>query len=388
MEGKDLTVRVFGENARTLERQARQLSSSLAGIDGVTAPRVERPSRDPAIEVEVDLAKAQALGIKPGDVRRAAATVVSGLRVGFLFEDQKVFDVVVWGAPSTRDSIDAVRGLPIDLPDSAGQVRLDEVAAVREAEAPNIIERRDVSRAIDIGLDVDGRSVGSVASDVQDLVRSTAFPLEYHAELLNDYADKSSDRWLFIGLCVAAAIAIVLVLQAAFRSWLLAFTVALALVSALTGGVVAALIDGNLVTIGSLMAFLAVFGLAARQSVAFVERAQELRAEGEGAGAIDAELVRRTLHERLAPTVLTAVTVALVFLPFLFIGGAPGGEIVSPMAAVVVGGLVSTLVVSLVVVPALFLRFGSRAEHGEDLDMLMDLRTSELEDAGRPTTVA
>jgi Cu/Ag efflux pump CusA len=386
MQGKDLTVRVFGENLSTLERQARKLSSSLAGIDGVTGVRVEKPSRDPAIEVEVDLDKAQALGVKPGDVRRAAATVVSGLRVGFLFEDQKVFDVVVWGAPSTRSSVDAVRSLPIDLPDGGGQVRLDEVATVREAQAPNVIERKDVSRALDIGFDVDGRSVGSVASDAQDLVRSTAFPLEYHAEVLQDYADESSDRWLFIGLCIAAAIAVLLVLQAAFRSWLLAFTVAVALVAALAGGVVAALIDGNLVTIGSIMAFLAVFGLAARQSLMFVERAQELR--GEGDGTIDAELVRRTLHERLAPTVLTAVTVGLVFLPFLFIGGAAGGEIVGAMAAVVVGGLVSTLAVSLVVVPALYLRFGSRAEHGEDVEMLMDLRTSELEDAGHPTTVA
>jgi Cu/Ag efflux pump CusA len=380
MEGKDLTVRVFGEHLPTLERQARKLASSLSGIDGVEAPRVERPSKDPTIEVEVDLDRAQALGVKPGDVRRAAATVLSGLRVGFLFEDQKVFDVVVWGAPSTRDSIDAVKGLRIDLPGGDGQVRLDEVARVRQVQAPNVIERRDVSRAIDVGLDVDGRSVGAVAGDVKDHVRNAAFPLEYHAELLSGYSDDSSNRWLFIGLSVAAAILALLVLQAAVRSWLLALAVLVALLGALTGGVVAALIDGNLVTIGSIMAFVGMFGLAARQSVVFVAHGQELRREGDG--AVDAELVRRTTRERFAPTIASALTAGLMFLPLLFLGGLAGGEIVAPMAAVVIGSLVTTTVVTLVVVPALYLRLGSRAAHTDDVDVFSDLTAAELDDAG------
>jgi Cu/Ag efflux pump CusA len=387
MEGKDLTVRVFGENLDTLERQARRLRSSLAGIDGVVAPKVEAPQTDPTLQIEVDLARAEALGLKPGDVRRAAATVFSGLRVGFLFEQQKVFDVVVWGSPDTRANADAVRGLLIDLPDGSGQVRLDEVANVREVDSPNIIERKDVSRALDIGLDVDGRSVGAVASDVEDRMRDTAFPIEYHAELLDDYADRSSDRWLFIGLSIAAVLGIYLLLQAAFRSWALAALVLVALVAALSGGVVAALIDGNFVTIGSLMAFLAVFGLAARQAVLFVERAQWLRYERDG--TVGPKVTGDALRASLPPTITTAVTLFVLFLPFLFFSGA-GGEIVSPMAAVIIGGLVTTTVVTLAVVPALYLRFGDRTEHGEDLDMLMDLTGPAPEEApvgGRTTTV-
>jgi len=388
IEGKDLTVRVFGENLNTLERQARQLSTSLADIDGVTAPRVEVPVKEPGLQVEVDLERAQALGIKPGDVRRAAATVLSGLRVGFLFEEQKVFDVVVWGTPSTRDSIDAVRGLLIDRPDGAGQVRLDEVANVRLTESPNVIRRKDVSRSIDIGLDVSGRGVSAVAGDVQDFIRETAFPLEYHAELLDDYSDRESNRWLFIGVCVAAALAILLLLQAAFRSWRLAALVLMALVGALTGCVIAAFIDGNVISIGSLMAFLVVFGLAARQSVMFVERCQELTREADG--AVGPELGRRAVRERLAPTITTAVTVGLAFLPFLFFGSVAGAEIVSPMAAVVIGGLFTATVVNLFVVPALYLRFGSGTEGDDDVEMLSDLTAAELdEDTGHaPSTVA
>ncbi|MGZ8752731.1 MAG: efflux RND transporter permease subunit, partial [Acidimicrobiia bacterium] len=386
MEGKDLTVRVFGENLDTLEQQARKLRSSLAGIDGVVAPRVEVAKTDPTLQIEVDLDRAEALGIKPGDVRRAAATVFSGVRAGFLFEEQKVFDVVVWGTPETRGSVDAVRGLLIDKPDGTGQVRLDEVADVREVESPNIIERKDVSRALDIGLDVDGRSVGTVASDVEDKISNTAFPLEYHAELLDDYANRSSDRLLFIGLSIAAALGIFLLLQAAFRSWALAALILVALVAALSGGVVASLIDGNLTTLGSLMAFLAVFGLAARQAVVFVERAQHLRRDADG--VVGPELARRAVRDRVAPTITTAVTVAVLFLPFLFFNGA-GGEIVSPMAAVIIGGVVTATIVNLVVVPALYLRFGSRADTGEDIDMLSDLTAEELDDLGpAPSTVA
>jgi Cu/Ag efflux pump CusA len=319
-------------------------------------------------------------------VRRAAATIFSGLRVGFLFEQQKVFDVVVWGSPETRETVDAVRGLLIDLPDGSGQVRLDEVADVREVDSPNIIERKDVSRALDIGLDVDGRSVGAVASDVEDRIRDAAFPLEYHAAVLDDYADRSSDRWLFAGLVIAAVLGIFLLLQAAFRSWVLAALVLVAIVAALSGGVVAALIDGNLVTIGSLMAFLAVFGLAARQAVLFVERAQWLRADGDG--TVSPDVTRDALRASLPPTITSAVTLFVLFLPFLFFTGA-GGEIVSPMAAVIIGGIITTTVVTLAVVPALYLRFGERAQHGEDLDMLMDLTGPADDEAsvGGRTTV-
>jgi Cu/Ag efflux pump CusA len=391
MQGKDLTVRVFGENLATLERQAKGLKSALAKIDGVTAPRVETPVKEPTLKVEVDLAKAQALGIKPGDVRRAAATVLSGLRVGFLFEQQKVFDVVVWGAPETRNSIDAVSNVLVDQADG-GQVRLGDVANVQLVSSPSVIKRKDVSEAIDIGLDADGRSVGSVASDVEDALESRSFPLEYHAELLSTYSDKQSEKLLFIGLCLAAAIAIFLMLQAALRSWLLAALLFVALLGALTGGVVASLINGNLISLGSLVAFLAVYALAARQSVVLVNRCQELKHEA--GDRMSTDIVRTALRERLAPIGLTGVTVALLFLPFLFMGDVAGAELVEPMAAVILGGLVTATAVSLAVVPALYLRFGARS--GEDPEMFEDLGATGFDDdadpdegAGRvPATVA
>jgi CzcA family heavy metal efflux pump len=375
VEGKDLTVRVFGQDLDTLRTQAQAVEAAIAGVDGVEAPRLELPVREPTLEVEVDLDRAQALGIKPGDVRRAAATTLSGIEVGNLFERQKIFEVVVWGTPDTRNSIHNVRELLIDTPDGA-QVPLDDVADVRVTPSPNVIRHEDVSRNVDLGVDVRGRDLGAVADDIEDRIRDLSFPLEYHAELLGDFEDEQAGRRTFIGVTAAAALGIFLVLQAAFGSWRLASVAFLALPGALTGGVLAALVDGDLVSIGSLMGFLAVLGLAARHTVLLARRCHEL--EDDDGLAFGPALVRRAARERFAPTVTTTVTAAAMLLPLLFFGGRAGHELVHPMAAVVLGGLVTSTLFSLLVVPALYLRFGLRPEGDrERFDMVLDLTTAE-----------
>lgn len=209
---------------------------------------------------------------------------------------------------------------------------------------------------------------------------------------MSQYSDKRSDTLLFIGLCIAAAIGIFLILQAALRSWLMALLLFVLLPGALAGGVVAALINGNLVSLGSLVGFLAVLALAVRQSVVLLNRCQERKHEA--GDTMSPEVVRGALRERLAPVGLTAISIALLFLPFLIMGDVAGTELVEPMAAVVIGGLVTTVVFSLVVVPALYLRFGSH--RGEDPDMFADLTVTGFDEdidpdegAGRvPATVS
>lgn len=371
VEGKDLTVRVFGQDLETLRAQADEVSAAVLGVDGVKAPRMDLPVEEPTLEVEVDLDKAQALGINPGEVRRAAATVLSGIEVGNLFERQKIFEVVVWGTPETRNSLDNVRELLIDTPDGEGQVRLDDVANVRVTPSPNVIHHEDVSRRIDVGVDVSGRDLSAVANDIEKRIRNMDFELEYHAELLEDFEDARAARVGFIGLLLAAALGIFLLLQAAFRSWRMAAVTFVALPGALTGCVLAALIDSDLISIGSVMGFLAVFGLTARHSILLVKHCHEL--EDHDAEAASSELVRRAARERLAPTVMTAATTALAFLPLLFFGGLAGLELVRPMAAVILGGLVTSATFNLFVLPALYLRFGARGEGDlERFDMVID----------------
>src|SRR5262249_21414903 len=143
-----LVVRVYGDTTDGLRSSAEQVKKAIAGINGIADSHITLPIQQPTMQVEVDLAKAQRYGIKPGDVRRAAATLLSGIMVGNLFEEQKVFDVVVWGAPDARHSLSSVRDLLIDTP-SGKQVRLGDVADVRIVPSVSIIRHDAVRRYLD-----------------------------------------------------------------------------------------------------------------------------------------------------------------------------------------------------------------------------------------------
>jgi Cu/Ag efflux pump CusA len=378
--GKDLTVRAFGANLDTLRRAAGDVRDVVAGVDGVVSADLRHQIVEPTIDVEVDLDRVDQLGIKPGDVRRTAATLLNGIVVGNLFEEQKIFEVVVQGTGNLRHSVDDVRNLRVDLP-GGGQVPLGSVANVSIVPSPNVIRHEDVSRYLDIGIDVSGRDVDAVADDIQQAIRAVDFPLEYHAEVLDDYQNTESDRLFFIGLAISALLGIFLVLQASLSSWRMAAVLFVALPAALTGGLLAALIDGGLITIGSLVGFLAVYGLAARASVLFVkrchaiedhrrepigpERASRVAGLDDEADVFATKLVRDVAATWFAPSVATAVALVLVFLPLALAGG-DGFEVVQPMAVVVLGGVVTTTLLNLFVLPALYLRFGSRPEGARD----------------------
>jgi Cu/Ag efflux pump CusA len=170
-----LVVRVYGNDYRVLGAKAQEIAQLIAGVDGVSGPSVKLPAQEPAVEVEVAVTKAARYGIKPGDIRRAAAHVLSGTIAGTLFEQQKVFDVVVWGMPAKRDSLTDIHQLLIDTP-SGRQVRLDDVADVRVRPNPMDIKHDAVSRYVDVVADVHGRSLGAVTQDVQGLLRQVTFP--------------------------------------------------------------------------------------------------------------------------------------------------------------------------------------------------------------------
>ena len=354
---RPLVVRVYGHDLATLRREAARVRRLVGRVDGVVDPRVALPVTQPTVEIETDLARARRVGIKPGDVRRAEGTLLQGLQVGSIFEEQKVFDVIVQGVPSTRGSVADVRNLLIDGSDG-GHLRLGEVADVRVAPTPIVIERDAVSRHVDIVADVSGRSLGAVASDIEDRLAGVSFPLEYHAEVLQETTGEEIDSTQMVAFAIAAAIAAFLLLQAAFGSWRLAGLAFLALPVALVGGVVAALIAGAELSLGSFIGFLALFGLAARTSVVLLRHFQDLEREGEGFGA---ELVERGARDRFGPILTSAAAIAAVTLPFVIVGNEAGLEIVHPMAVVILGGLVSATALSLFVLPALYLRFGGRA---------------------------
>jgi len=354
----DIVVRVFGPAWDTLGAKAEEVQNALSSIAG-TEVQAEQQIHEPYIQIEVDLAKAEVYGLKPGDVRRAASTYLAGLTVGSLFEEQKVFDVVVWGKPATRNSLTSIRELLIDAP-NGGHVRLEDVAEVRVASTRAVINRDAVSRRIDIGLTVSGRDPSAVAADVERRLAQIEFPLEYHAELLGEYAERQAAQGRLLGFALAALIGIFLLLQAAFGSWRLATLLLVTLPMALVGGVLATLLGGGILSIGSLVGFVTVLGIAARNGIMLINHYQHLeREEGEPFGP---NLVLRGARERLTPILMTSLAAGLALLPLVVAGDRPGHEIEHPMAIVILGGLVTSTLLNLLVVPSLYLRFGRARE--------------------------
>jgi CzcA family heavy metal efflux pump len=353
-----VTVRVYGEDLGVLQGKAGEIQKVLSGIKGVHDAHVDTPPQEPTMEVEVDLAKAQKYGIKPGDVRRASEVMLSGLQVGSLFEQQKVFDVQVWSTPENRHSLTSVKNLLLDTPDG-GHVRLGDVADVRVRPTLPSISHEDISRYIDIGADVRGRSVGAVTSDLRDKLGQVQFPLEYHATVLSDYTDQQNAQRRVLGFVIAAAIGTFLLLQAAFASWRLAIVTFLTLPIAAAGGVIAAWLDHGPITMAFVAGMLAVFAVAVRSAITLMSHYQQLRRQGEPFGL---QTALRGARERMAPIVITSVTTALALSPAIFFGDIAGQEIVHPMAVVILGGLVTSTLVSLFILPALYLRFGPQHE--------------------------
>jgi Cu/Ag efflux pump CusA len=357
--GEGITVRVFGENLDTLRSEAEKVRQRLAGIKGVVDSHVVLPVEEPNLEIEVNLASAQTHGIKPGDVRRAAAILLSGLQVGSLFEQQKVFDVVVWGIPDIRNSLSDVRELLIETPDGE-HVRLGDVADVRITSAPAVIHREAISPYLDVALTVQGQDAPAVTRDAQAALKDFPFTLEYHAEVFSgSVAQQAADqRLLLVGAVVV--IGILLLLQAAYRSWRLAFAAVVTLPMALAGGVLAAALSGGTLSLSSLLGFLAVLGIAIRNGIVMTGHLQRLEdREGESFGP---ELVLRGARDRLTPILTTTFAIVLAFVPFILAGDTAGVEVVRPMAIVIVGGLITTALLDLFVLPILYLRFGAARE--------------------------
>jgi Cu/Ag efflux pump CusA len=359
----------------------------LAKIDGLDAPVIEQLETSTRVEIEPDLEKCKAKGIKPGDVRRAASILLSSIEVGFLFEEQKIFEVVVWGTPEIRDSLTNIKELLIETP-LGGLVPLQDVANVRIASGPTEIQHEAVARYVDVVANVRGRDLAAIGRDVNSGLAQIDFPLEYRAEMLGETAERLATQQRIRYFALAALVGILLIYQAAFGSWRLAALMVMVLPLALVGGMVAALATGGVLLFGSLLGFLTVLAIAVRNGMLLVSRYQALatrpkgnKAEqsplddsGKHDGQITRQLVLDGTRERFLPTVLTATATALAFLPFLLFGNIPGHEIMHPMAIVVLGGLVTATLVNLYLLPALYLWLKPQPQ--EDV-------TSDAEPVGR-----
>ena len=353
-------LRLYGPELDTLKTEADKVKASIEDVEGLIDLHVALQEEIPQIQVETDLAAARRYGLSPGEIRRTAAVLMQGVEVNDIWKPARVFDVNVWSTPETRTSLTSIRNLPIRTP--SGQiVRLDQVADVRVAPAPNIIKRENVSRKLDVGANLDGsRDLGSIINDVEERIEEIELPQGYRLELIGESAEREAAARKLRLLAIGAAIIIFLLLQAAFGSWRLATVAFVTLPTALVGGLLAAYATGGVISLGSLVGFLTVFGIAARNGILMINHFQHLEhEEGEPFGR---DLVMRGARERLTPILMTACATGFALVPLAVVGDIPGHEIEHPMAIVILGGLVTSTLLNLFLIPALYLRFAKSGE--------------------------
>ncbi len=359
-----IVVRLFGPDLDGLRSKAKDVEAVMKGIDGVTDLKVESQVVVPQIEVRLRPEAAERYGLTPGHVRRATTTLLRGTKVGEVYEGQKRFDVVVWGHEGCRADVAALRELPIDTP-AGMQVRLGEVADVMVVPMANEIKREGASRRLDITCNVKGRDLSAVAAEVEEKVKAVPFEAGMHPKFLGEEAARRASSQRLYLLAGLALLGVVLVIYSDFRSWRLTLLVAFTLPFALVGGLGGVALTGGVVSLGSLVGFVTVLGIAARNGIMLVSHYRHLEdSEGMEFGP---ELVRRGSEERLAPILMTALATGLALLPLVLSGQKPGHEVEYPLAVVILGGLVTSTLLNLFLLPPLYLRFGRRsaAERGE-----------------------
>ena len=350
-ESAAIVVRLYGPELEVLRPKAQEVARAMEGVPGVADLHVEQQTLIPHVEVRVLPGAARRFGLSSGELRAAAATMIQGTKVGEIYDQQKIFDVTVWGVPEVRRDLGALRDLRLDTP-SGANIPLRDVTDIRIAPTPNSITHENGSRKIDITCNVRGRDLGSVAREIEQAVLGIEFDRGYHPEILGEYAARRQARnrlLLLAGLCLFG---IVVILYSDFQSSRLALLLVLSLPFALVGAVWSAFLSGGVLSLGSLVGFVTVIGIAARNGIMLVSHYQHLqREEGEPFGP---ELILRGAEERLAPILMTALTTALALMPIVIGGNRPGQEIEHPMAVIIVGGLVTSTILNLLLMPVLY----------------------------------
>jgi CzcA family heavy metal efflux pump len=364
---EDVAVYLYGPDLTTLQGLGNKLAAKLSKISGLADVQPAALEFIPQATVTVKLAAASRYGLTPGDVRREAAILMASEPMSEIATGGKLYIVAAWTTAATRNSLTNLQRLPIDTP-SGGHVALGAVASIAMEPSPSQIIRDNGERMQEVDADVTGRDLGSAAGAVRAALATIKLPPGYTAQLEGEAIERAAAQQHLIYYGIAAALLILLLLQAAFRSWRLAILLVVTLPMALVGGVIAAWGDLGTITLGALVGFFTVLGIAARNGILLISHFRQLE-EQEGM-PFGPELVIRGASERLSPILMTALATALALAPLVIYGNQPGQEIEYPMAVVILGGLATSTLLNLIALPSLYLLVGRAGRRGERLSQL------------------
>ena len=353
----NIAVKIFGNDLRELRRLAGQVQGVMAQVDGAVDVQPEQQSDIPFLSIKYRREALARHGLSARELSESIETAFHGLAVGKVVQGQASFDLVVRYDPAVRDNLDALRATLITTPGGA-RLPLAALADIENDRGPYFINRENVQRKIVVMANVAGRDLKSVVDEMQArLAREVALPAGYHVEFGGQFESAAAAARTLLLLGVAVVIGIFLLLFLAFKSARDAFLVMLNLPLAIIGGVVGVYAAGGVVTLASIIGFITLFGIATRNGVMMISHIHHL-VDHDAVGSVF-EAVKRGAEERLVPILMTALAAGLALVPLALSGGQPGSEIQAPMAVVILCGLISSTLLNMIVVPALYLRFGA-----------------------------
>jgi CzcA family heavy metal efflux pump len=353
-----IAIKLFGSDLATLRGKAGEIRNAMAEVPGIVDLLVEPQVGVPQVQVNMNRQAAAAVGLRAEDLAETIDTAFNGHVASQVMEEQRTYDVLVRLDDSARQSVESIGRTLIDTPTGA-KVPISQVAEVRVDQGPNTINRENVQRRIIVQANVADRDLGSVISDVRAAItQKVQLPQGYFVQYGGQFESQETASRQITLLSIVAIGAIFLLLYIALKSARSAILVMANLPLALIGGVVMVFFSGGTLSIASLVGFITLFGIATRNGIMLISHYTHLMEE-EGVAFRDA-IVQGSM-ERLSPILMTALVTGIGLLPLAMGKGEPGKEIHQPMAIVILGGIVTSTFLNMIVIPALYLKYG-RAE--------------------------
>ncbi|MEP7273560.1 MAG: efflux RND transporter permease subunit, partial [Acidobacteriota bacterium] len=351
-----IAIKLFGPDLATLRTRANEIRGAMETVPGIVDLLVEPQVGVPQVQVNLNRRAASAVGLRADDLTKAVEIAFNGEAVSQVLEDQRTYDVFVRFNDSARQSVDSISRTLIDTPTGA-KVPIGQVAEVRTDQGPNTINRENVQRRIIIQANVAGRDLGNVIAEVRTAITSkVTLPQGYFVQYGGQFeAQEKASRQITL-LSILAVGGIFLLLYIALKQVRSALLVMANLPLALIGGVVMVFLSGGTLSIASLVGFITLFGIATRNGIMLVSHYQHLMHK-EGIGFREA-IVQGSM-ERLSPILMTALVTGVGLIPLALSVGEPGREIQQPMAVVILGGIVTSTFLNMIVIPALYLKYGT-----------------------------
>jgi CzcA family heavy metal efflux pump len=346
----NIAIKIFGDDLQQLFELGKSVETNIKSIEGIADVAVDQQVEVPQIRITPKRQMLAAYGMTVGDLMEQVDVAFAGEKAGEIYEGQKYFDLVVRFQKESRNSMEAIQSALIALP-KGGEITLDQLADVMSVSSPNTISRENVKRKIVVAANVQGRDLRGVVNEIQQIVEANIeLPEGYRVWYGGQFESEAKASQLLLITAVVAILIIFLLLYFEFKDVKLSFIVLINLPLALIGGILIVYFTSGIISIAATIGFISLFGIATRNGILLVSRYEDLRKEG----MQGFDLLKTGALDRLNPILMTAFTTGLALIPLALKGGEPGNEIQSPMAVVILGGLLSATLLNLVVIPCVY----------------------------------